>query len=136
MFDAREDRSVNKAMLFMLIGVIVLLIAAVGVGGYYFKQYKSLKKDSSVDAKAESNRIIDRVKALYNTPNETPSIVQVQDQSKVKSQAFFKDARNGDYVLVYQKAKLAILYRESTNKIINTGPLSLSESANGTTGTN
>lgn len=50
--------------------------------------------------------------------DETPTLATVSDIDKVKSQAFFKNAQNGDKVLLYAKAGKAILYRPSTNKVI------------------
>jgi hypothetical protein len=125
MFEPKKEHTVNPLLVTVVIILGVLCVLGGGVGAYYFRQYHNLKKDMNGTAKDEEQRIIDKVTGLYSTPKESPSIVQVQDQSKVASQAFFRDAKNGDYVLVYQRAKLAILYRESVNKIINTGPITL-----------
>lgn len=117
----------NKLLLAVFIGGALLLIGAIAAAGYYFKEYKTLKNDAGVAAESEQKRIVSKVEALYNTPDEDPSIIQVQDQAKVQKEAFFKESKKGDYVLIYQKAKTAILYREETNKIINTGPIVLDQ---------
>jgi hypothetical protein len=51
------------------------------------------------------------------------------DTSKLKGQAFFANAKNGDRVLVFTKAQEAVLYRPSTNIIITVGPLTMPTSA-------
>lgn len=55
--------------------------------------------------------------------NETPTYGTVTDIAKLKNQTFFAKARNGDEILIYEKAKLTILYRPSIQKIVNVGPL-------------
>lgn len=58
-------------------------------------------------------------------PGETPDIATVHDVSKLTDQAFFKDAHNGDKVLIYPQTGEAILYRPSTGTIIRTAPLKI-----------
>ena len=58
-------------------------------------------------------------------PQEVPTVATVSDVSKLKNQAFFANAKNGDKVLIYQNAKKAILYRPSSNKIVEFGPINL-----------
>ncbi len=59
---------------------------------------------------------------------ETPTVAAVSDVSKLQGQQFFVNAKNGDQVLIYSNAKKAILYRPSTNKIIEVGPVNLTPS--------
>ena len=55
--------------------------------------------------------------------DEQPTIATVQDLSKLQGQPFFANAEIGDKVLIYSTAKKAILYRPSTNQIIELAPL-------------
>jgi hypothetical protein len=57
---------------------------------------------------------------------ETPSVATVSDVSKLVNQPFFKNALNGDRVLVYTQAKKTILYRPSARKVIETAPVTSS----------
>lgn len=71
-------------------------------------------------------RILQEVSAQYNVPkNETPSFAQISDKTQLASQPFFKDAENADFLIIYAKAKLSILYRPSEHKIIATGPVEI-----------
>ena len=58
---------------------------------------------------------------------ESPNVATIIDKDKLKDQAFFNNAENGDKVLIYTKAQKAIIYRPSTNKIINVGPITLNQ---------
>ena len=55
--------------------------------------------------------------------DETPTIATIADKDKLKDQPFFSKAENGDKILAFNKAMLAILYRPSVNKIINVAPI-------------
>ncbi len=113
-----------------LIISLVLLVAASGLAVYFFKQYTDLKNSPNVVAQQTTQRLVSEVSKLYALPtSETPTVAQVNDKDKVKSQPFFKNVENGDYVLVYQGARMAVLYRESQNKLINVGPIALDQSA-------
>ncbi len=76
----------------------VFILALIGFGGYYFKEYNDLKKNpvSSQEAqKQENQRIIESVGKLYSLPQgEEPTIFFVSDKDKLsedyKQQEFFQ----------------------------------------------
>jgi hypothetical protein len=55
----------------------------------------------------------------------------VTDKEKLSGQLFFANAKNGDKVLVYEKAKKAFLYDPVADMVIEVGPV-LTASASGT----
>lgn len=61
--------------------------------------------------------------------DETPTLATIADSEKVKSQEFFKNAQNGDKVLLYGKSGKAILYRPSTNKVIEVATINATNSS-------
>lgn len=94
------------------------------VAGFFFWKWQTTKSGSS--AEASSQRIIQKVGALYALPNdEQPTVALVQDKEKLKDQSFFDKAQNGDYLLMFTEAKIALIYREKDNKLINVGPISI-----------
>lgn len=113
--------------------IVGLLIIALGLGGFSFYQYqqsqtelKKLKADPQAAAREETKKLVEQVGKLIDLPKgEDPTVATVTDASKVKDQAFFARAENGDKVLIYTKAKKAILYRPSTNKVIEVAPVNL-----------
>lgn len=109
----------------------VLLIAGLaGFGGYYFKKYQDITKNppSSEQAqKEETQKIVEKVSRLYGSlpKDEEPTVAKVQDKEKLKDQPFFDKAEKDDITLIYPNAKLAILYRPSTNQLINVSSVSI-----------
>jgi hypothetical protein len=118
----------------LYIGVVVLLILAATPSVYYFRQYQKaqLKLNNPTEAsKQEARDTIAAVGRLILLPTgEEPTVMQITDVSKLKDQAFFTNAVNGDKVLIFTKAKKAILYRTETNKIIDVAPINIGD--NGT----
>jgi hypothetical protein len=57
-------------------------------------------------------------------PNEKPSLATVKDPSQVK-EAFLKQAKTGDKVLVYSDAGKIIIYRPSLNRIVAVGNVTI-----------
>lgn len=114
--------------------IILLVVLLLGASGFFAYQYFRLQKQvkSDVQLSGEPKGLIAEVGRLIELPlNEEPTIATVSDVKQLQGQPFFASARNGDKVLIYQKAKKAILYRPSTKKIIDVGPVNVetSESA-------
>lgn len=92
-------------------------------------QYRDLKNNPPSQeelAKAESEKYVQEVGALYTLPDdEEPSIATVEDKEQLKDQPFFEKAENGDVTLIYTNAKLAILYRPSTKQLVNVSTVNI-----------
>jgi hypothetical protein len=119
-----------------------VLIAAVilfAFGGwvlsyYYYAQNQSLRKTPDQIVQEQAIKVTAEVAKLMQLPtDETPSVVTITDKTKVADQPFFKNAENGDALLVYSKNMEAIIYRPSINKIIQVGPIYNQEPAVETT---
>lgn len=110
---------------------IVPLIGLAVFGGYYFMKYNDLKNNpvpAEQAAQAEVDRYKQEVGELYDLPDdEEPSIATVRDKEQLANQPFFAQAENNDVTLIYQNARLAILYRPSTGKLINVSTLSIED---------
>lgn len=121
----------NKSKIFLIIaGILVVLLAGAAI--YFFIKYQGIKKNPNQVAQAEVNRIVKLVGQLIALPNdESPTLATIKDKDQLKDQPFFANAQNGDVILIYTKAKKAIVYREKGNKIINVGPISIDQK-NGT----
>ena len=108
----------------IIAGIALIVILAVAAG-YFFWQYSNLKANPNAAAQETTQRLVGKVGKLYAVPNETPTVAQINDKEKLKEQPFFQSTQNGDYLLIFTKAKLAVLYREKENKLINVGPIAI-----------
>ena len=111
--------------------VILIAIIAVILGIYFFNQYqkaqKLIKNPSSASA-LEAEELVKKVGSLIELPSEVPTLATVSDVTKLKDQPFFVKAQNGDKVLIYTNSKKAIIYRPSTDKIIEVCSINLNNS--------
>jgi hypothetical protein len=121
------------ALLFLL-----AFAGSVAWGFWSYKMYQDAKNQinqlTSLDgqqelAQQEIDKVLDRVRIHMLLPDdEEPVMATVVDaQSLAQEQDFYKDASNGDRVIVYQKAQKAILYNPDKDIIVNVGPIFLDE---------
>ncbi len=117
--------------------IILILIAISGVYGsfHFYYKYKALSANPNIEAQKETDRLVALLGKLMELPkNETPTIATISDKEKLKDQPFFKMAENGDKLFAYNTAMIAILYRPSSNKIINVAPININQSQDITQG--
>jgi len=139
---AFEIATVNKELhnevklskkLILILGTILTLCVVVGFGLYYYLHYQQnqkILKNPLWASEVEQETVVSKVGQLTQLPtDEKPTIAKVSDITKLQNQPFFQHAKNGDYVLIYTKAKEAILYDPDGNKIIQVGPISIAQPA-------
>lgn len=129
----KEEKTFPKStfmtarLLIIVVGVV--LLAALGSSLYFYKQYQKtqqLLQNPTLAAKIQEKALLDQVGKLMVLPTgEDPQIATVSDVTKLQDQPFFAHAVNGDKVLIYTKARIAILYDPIANKIINVAPVNL-----------
>ncbi len=113
-----QKKSNKNLFIYGAIGIVIIILVV--VSGYFFIQYQNAQKQLASGGAAEVQKIVDRVGKLVDLPKgEKPTLAAVTDKFKLNNQPFFAKAENGDQVLIYSKNKTAILFRPSTNKIIN-----------------
>jgi hypothetical protein len=120
---SKNHRFVSKRGLpWLLVGILLL------VSVFLYLQYRQAQDNTTV---AEQNsKYQKQLSQLILVPgNETPTIATVKDASKLSKQVFFKDAQNGDKLFVYSKSRKAILYRPSSNMIINVQTVNVTPNA-------
>lgn len=111
---------------------IVLLLAGGAFAGKYFylgkptpvvtpDQIEQKKIEESQKKTQEILGIVD--KQIKLPTDEEPILATVSDRNQLQNQDFFKDAQNGDKILIYPNNKKAYLYRPSTKQVLATAPL-------------
>lgn len=108
----------NKPLIFGFLVILFVFIAASGLYAFlYFQEDAPQKAQLSSD---EVKSLVKEVEEIVLLPkDETPKVATVTDVEKLFSQPFFKNAKNGDKVIMYGSTKEAILYRPSIRKVIN-----------------
>lgn len=110
---------------------IWVVIVAVAVGYLLLRP----KAPASVAPTDEARQLVQRVGELIVLPtDENPTIATIADPERLKGQAFFARAKVGDKVLIYTKAKKAILYDPEAHRIVEVAPVNIGAGA-GTTPT-
>jgi|GEM_PF-3782828 len=75
-------------------------------------------------AKTQADTLSQKVAKQADIPtDETPNVATITDVNALQDQAFFKVAKNGDKILIYEKKKIIVLYRPSEDKVIATAPV-------------
>ncbi len=115
----------NSKFVPYIVGGVLLVLVLAG-GGYYFYSHNQPKTNSPQAAADEVKRLVEEVGKLIDLPTgETPTVATVSDITKLKDQAFFARAKNGDKVLIYSNAKKAILYDPTAHKVIDVAPINV-----------
>src|SRR5258706_6006356 len=111
--------------------LLVLVLVAGGVAYYYDRQYQRsqlLLKNPTTVGQKKAQQLVDAVGKLMILPtDETPTVATVTDASKLKDQPFFRNAKNGFKVLIYPKARKAILYDPVEKKIVDVAPVNINQ---------
>lgn len=107
----------KRRYIFILIGFCLALILGFAVWRLVLKS-EDLNNIQVVTARLS--------KHMQLPTSEKPSLMAtVTDTSALKT-PFLKEAKNGDKIIVYEKARRVIIYRPSTDRIVDIGPIELS----------
>lgn len=111
---------------YLLVALSLITIALVVAAIFWFTGPASIKQGTSSISPQEVSSLVGKVGTLMLLPSdEQPTVATVSDLNPLKDQLFFKNAHIGDAVLMYPKARRAILYSPSENKIIEVAPITL-----------
>lgn len=105
----------------------VALVVATGLAFYFWYQNGDGVVDQlSNQSQDEVQKLVAEISQFLILPtDEEPTVATVSDVEALKGQPFFAKAQKGDKVLIYTKAKKAILYNPATHKIVEVAPINL-----------
>lgn len=129
---AEAKRTIKVPARLVASGVGILLLVVLGALGaaYVIRQKPEILglSKGTATAAAEVGKLTTEVGKLIALPtDEKPTVATVTDVDKLKEQAFFKNAANGDKVLIYTNARKAILYRPTEKRIIEVGAININQ---------
>lgn len=107
--------------------ILIVVIVLLGMNSIWlYTENSKLKANPRIAIQEANNKLISKISELILLPkDETPTIATVTDPEKLKDQPFFAQAKTGDNVLIYTKAKKAVLYNPSEHKIVEVAPLNI-----------
>jgi hypothetical protein len=116
--------------------LVLGLLIGIGLSFLYIQKFgipfaKVAKTVSQVEEAKLIKLYTDNVSKLIMLPKgEEPVLATISDATALaKEQPFYAGSKNGDIVLVYQKALKAIIYSPDRNIIVNVGPVSVEQGA-------
>jgi hypothetical protein len=118
--------------------LIILLLIALGAFGWSYYRYSQTSKqlealiDPNVKTeldKAQTQALLEKIGRLIVIPkNEEPVVATINDiEALANEQNFYRDAENGQKLVIFYGVQKAIIYDEATNKLINVGPVFLKD---------
>ena len=101
--------------------LVVILIAA----AFFFGRHSVYQAHPELSSTEQAAAILAKVGTLIELPQgEAPQMATIDDAESAKVvQPFLSSAQNGDILIVYASAQIALLYRPSANKLIAVGPI-------------
>ncbi len=108
---------------FIVVAVSFVIFVSIAPAYFFYRRYEDTQEKISnptLAARQDTEDMITKVAEYVELPeDEEPSIVTVSDRDKLRGHPFFSKAKNGDKVLIYSKAKKAVLYDPVEQKIVN-----------------
>lgn len=123
-------RKTSRNWIGWIVTLFIVAIIAAGITALVARQRPDiLGLASATNTQLEVESLVAQVGRLMELPDEQPTVATVTDVEKLKNQPFFAKSQNGDKVLIFTNAKKAVLYRPSTNLIIDVAPVTLGSDA-------
>lgn len=112
------------------IPISLLVFSLIFLGAFYFiREWKvgnTVDVAKNTEVKSDTQTLVAEVSKLISLPqDEEPTVATVSDPQMLKDQAFFANAKIGYKVLIYAKAKKAVLYDPVNQKIVEVAPLNI-----------
>ena len=132
-----RDRNAIISRILIIISVTIFLVAVVmvtvAVRRSLQRQAEMTKLIGLAEAQGGDIKVarqiydaIQKVGKLTKLPdNEIPIYATIADIAKLQAQPVFKDAVNGDQILLYSKSQWIYIYRPQIDKIVAQGPFAL-----------
>lgn len=139
--DAPQKRAFKHTRIFVGSSLVIVLLA----GCYYFSPAKvtppppTPENNNTVETQVRAvtppaAKLAAEVGKQVSLPtDEEPDSATVIDRNKLQNQEFFKNAQNGDKILMYKRNQKAFLYRQSTDEIIAMATLVFQDTAGAAT---
>lgn len=107
----------NRGTRIIIILLFVSLFALASAFGLLWLRYQKVAYKQQ--PRADTARLIESIGKLIALPDEQANLATVVDKTKLGDAQLARDAQNGDQLLIFSEARRVILYRPSTQKVID-----------------
>lgn len=125
----RRIQNTNKTLLIVVVSSAVISSLGISIYGYITTsrpkakpEVKAEKQENSV-AKQQKEMLQTAAKQIELPTNEQPIIATITSKELLSNQDFFRDAHDGDKILMFPVNKKAYLYRPATKQVLVEAPL-------------
>lgn len=128
-----QDSGVTKTqrssvLMWLVLGLIVLGILWSGYNYYSTSKQLAVLTDPNIAAEAsrkQTEEVLGKIGKLMILPKDKkPVVATINDVEKLSTtQDFYREAHNGDRLVIFPASKKAIIYDEDDNRIVNVGPI-------------
>jgi hypothetical protein len=121
-----QDSGMLMKVVLLLVVVLVLVVAFVGYRVIKGDEVPSFEVAEGTQLSEEQiGDLLGRISRLIQLPEEkNPLIATINDAAALRAeQAFYRDAENGDQLVIFAERAMAVIYRPSADKLINVGPI-------------
>lgn len=116
--ERKQEPEKNRTVMVAIVVLVIFILGSLGASFYFYQKYKKAVSNPAAVSLEEAREITEKIGKFIELPEESPTLATVSNKEKLQNQPFFSKAENGDKVLIYSQVGKAILYRPSTNKII------------------
>lgn len=96
--------------------LLVVCALAVASSAFFYYKYQHSQQNKDVTLRKE---LVGRLGKVLQLPNADPSIVTVADKTKFGNPTLASRVENQDMLLIYNDAKRIIIYRPSSEKVVD-----------------
>lgn len=132
--EPKTPRKLPKIKLPKILSPWLLVLMLLIFSAFMFNQYRAAKDKTTANTPAAVNKRVEDVvtkvgKLIILPKDQKPTVATVVHADKLKDQTFFADAKDGDRILIYNSKNKAILYRPSTNQLVNVAAVTVTPTA-------
>jgi hypothetical protein len=111
-----------------VIALIVIILLVGGAIAYFgMKPATGPAGDAAMPSglsAADTEAMLAKMRELGPVPEEAPQTILIENAAAARAeQPFLENSEDGDVIFIFMEAKLALVYRPSTNAIIAAGPV-------------
>lgn len=129
-----QKKKQSKGISWNAVVIVILAVATIVNIALFYMNYTNSQIPPKTNQEL-ADEVITSFGQIFNVPSgDQPAVIIITDIDKLRESeaTFYKDAVNGDHIIIIESTRLAVIYRKSENKIINAATITIDQNAEGT----